>query len=200
MISVNKKQRGEFDLTKRKSRSFVDNFSDEEFVEIVHNSVSFAEVRKKTGYKTTNSYVSPAIKNRIAELNIDISHFVPSSIRQKKAPYVRYTMEEILVENSGYCGSTTLKRRLVSAGYMDNVCACCGLKTWDGKELALQVHHVNGVNNDNRIENLQLLCPNCHSQTDFFGGRSKSARHKRQFKRFQQQTDEKDRCSGKSSK
>lgn len=174
-------------MIKRKSRSFVDNFSDEQFSKIVHDSVSFAEIKNKIGYKTTNHFVSPAIKNRITELNLDISHFVPSGTRQKKAPYRKYTMDEILVENSTYCGSTALKSRLISAGYMENVCACCGLKTWDGKDLALQVHHVNGVNNDNRIENLQLLCPNCHSQTDFFGGRSKSCRHKRQLKRIREQ-------------
>ena len=174
-------------MTKRKSRSFVDNFSDEQFSNIVRNSVSFVEVRNKIGYKPTSHFVSPAIKNRIIELNLDISHFVPSATRRKKVPYKKYTMDEILVENSKYCGSTALKKRLISANYMENVCACCGLKTWDGRDLALQVHHVNGVNNDNRIENLQLLCPNCHSQTDFFGGRSKSCRHRRQLKKTREQ-------------
>jgi hypothetical protein len=52
-------------------------------------------------------------------------------------------------------------------------CECCNhLPEWNGKYLALQVHHVNGKNKDNRPNNLQLLCPNCHTQTDTFAGRN----------------------------
>jgi 5-methylcytosine-specific restriction endonuclease McrA len=50
-------------------------------------------------------------------------------------------------------------------------CERCGLTEWLGKPLPLQLHHVNGDGKDNRPENLQILCPNCHSQTDSWGGR-----------------------------
>ena len=50
------------------------------------------------------------------------------------------------------------------------MCECCGLKKWNGKQIKLQLHHINGDNTDNRLENLQLLCPNCHSLTDTYCG------------------------------
>jgi 5-methylcytosine-specific restriction endonuclease McrA len=66
-----------------------------------------------------------------------------------------------------------LKLRLVAAGLLAEQCAGCGLTAWRGRPLSLQLHHVNGDGHDNRVENLQLLCPNCHSQTDSWGGRNR---------------------------
>lgn len=54
-------------------------------------------------------------------------------------------------------------------------CAKCGIgPVWDGEPLMLQLDHINGVNNDNRVENLRILCPNCHTQTETYAGRSTS--------------------------
>jgi len=47
----------------------------------------------------------------------------------------------------------------------------CGITDWHGKKISFEIHHINGIDNDSREENLQILCPNCHSQTDSFGGR-----------------------------
>jgi len=56
---------------------------------------------------------------------------------------------------------------------LDEVCAICGQKPeWNGKKLVLQIDHINGVNNDHRLENIRILCPNCHTQTDTFSGKS----------------------------
>lgn len=49
----------------------------------------------------------------------------------------------------------------------------CGLTEWRGKPISLQLDHINGDNFDHRIENLRLLCPNCHSQTETFAGKNK---------------------------
>jgi hypothetical protein len=69
-----------------------------------------------------------------------------------------------------------LKARLVKLGLLVDACATCGATEWFGRPLSLQLHHVNGDGKDNRIENLQLLCPNCHSLTDNWGGRNRGRR------------------------
>lgn len=65
-----------------------------------------------------------------------------------------------------------LKTRLVKAGLKANQCEECGIAEWQGKPLSMQLHHVNGDGSDNRLENIILLCANCHSQTDTYGGRN----------------------------
>ena len=67
-----------------------------------------------------------------------------------------------------------LKRRLFGAGLKEARCELCGLNEWRGRPLSLALHHLNGDGLDNRLENLQLLCPNCHSQTPNFSGRNVS--------------------------
>jgi hypothetical protein len=69
-----------------------------------------------------------------------------------------------------------LKNRLLAAGLKVNRCEICGVARWLERPLAMALHHVNGDNTDNRIENLQLLCPHCHSQTESFSGRNKKPR------------------------
>ena len=65
-----------------------------------------------------------------------------------------------------------LKKRLLAAGLKEECCEGCGLTHWRGRPLSLQLHHRNGNGKDNRLENLELLCANCHSQTENWGGRN----------------------------
>ena len=71
-----------------------------------------------------------------------------------------------------------LKLRLIAEGLKANRCEICGIEDWRGAPLSLALHHINGDGLDNRLENLQLLCGNCHSQTDTFGGRNGHRRHR----------------------
>lgn len=65
-----------------------------------------------------------------------------------------------------------LKKRLLQGGHKEPRCEICGLDVWRGRPLSLELHHRNGDGRDNRLGNLELLCPNCHSQTDNWGGRN----------------------------
>ena len=88
----------------------------------------------------------------------------------------RWPIERILREAKN---RTHIKNRLLAAGLLANRCDGCGLSEWRGKPLSIQIDHINGIRNDNRLENLRMLCPNCHSQTETFGARNKVRKHSR---------------------
>jgi 5-methylcytosine-specific restriction endonuclease McrA len=75
-----------------------------------------------------------------------------------------------------------LKNRLLGEGLKENRCEECGIATWRGKPLSVQFHHINGDGSDNRLENIIFLCPNCHSQTDTYGGRNGHRKPERHLK------------------
>jgi 5-methylcytosine-specific restriction endonuclease McrA len=82
-------------------------------------------------------------------------------------------IEELLVISGSKNGRTNLKKRLIDAGLKPDFCEECGTKEWRGQQLSLHLHHVNGIATDNRLENLQILCPNCHSLTETWGSRNR---------------------------
>ena len=79
---------------------------------------------------------------------------------------------QLLIEH-GTTNRGHLKNRLIREGVLTNKCELCGLDpSWNGKVLVLRLDHINGVNDDYRLSNLRLLCPNCDSQTETFAGRN----------------------------
>jgi 5-methylcytosine-specific restriction endonuclease McrA len=80
-------------------------------------------------------------------------------------------LDEIFAPNTRR-GRGHLKQRLISAGLKDGSCERCGISEWLGQSLSVTLHHINGDRLDNRVENLELLCPNCHSQTENYSGRN----------------------------
>ncbi len=85
------------------------------------------------------------------------------------------SIEDICVEDSKFARQY-IKRRLISEGLKKNICEECGIDSYNDKPLTMQLHHKNGKNKDNRLENLQILCPNCHSQTENYAGKNRSIR------------------------
>lgn len=82
-----------------------------------------------------------------------------------------------LLTSRGFVENSTLSNEhILRHGRRNNLfkedCYECHIKDWNGKPIRLELDHINGVNHDNRLENLRLLCPNCHSQTDTFRGRN----------------------------
>jgi transposase len=82
-------------------------------------------------------------------------------------------IELYLVRGRANTCRTHLKRRLLAEGLKAARCEECGIAEWRGEPLFMALHHVNGDGRDNRLENLRLLCPNCHSQTENFSGRNR---------------------------
>ena len=116
------------------------------------------------------------INKAIKEYSIDISHFTGKgwNVGYMFDPNkgIKKDLSEILVENSTYDNTVSLKSRLLNEGLKEYKCERCKRTEWEGEPIPLQLHHVNGVRSDNRIENLQLLCPNCHALTDNYCGKN----------------------------
>ena len=142
--------------------------SDEQFIQIVKESNSYSDCLRALGLGTKGGSSTDTLKRRIAELNCSTEHFG----KQLQSVSAKYSLEEILVENSSYANIAELKRRLVKEGKMEYKCQNCGISEWLGKPIALQLDHINGINNDHRLTNLRFLCPNCHSQTDTYAGKN----------------------------
>lgn len=85
----------------------------------------------------------------------------------------KFRLEDILDGKHPQYQTNKLKKRLINEGVFENVCLQCGISVWNGQELILHLDHINGMPNDHRLENLRLLCPNCHSQTHTWCGKNK---------------------------
>ena len=142
--------------------------SDEQFIQIVQESNSYSDCLRALGLGTRGGSSTDILKRRIAELNCSTEHFG----KQLQSVSAKYSLEEILVENSSYVNISRLKQRLINEGKMEYKCQKCGISEWLGNPLTLQLDHINGVNNDHRLTNLRFLCPNCHSQTDTYAGKN----------------------------
>jgi hypothetical protein len=88
--------------------------------------------------------------------------------RPRKMP-----IQRLLVVGRSQTGRSHLKERLLEEGLKVNRCEQCGLTEWRGRPLNMALHHINGQGEDNRLFNLELLCPNCHAQTENFAGRNR---------------------------
>lgn len=156
-------------------------FNEETIRSYVSTSISIADVCRKLGWKPTGGNYN-TVKRYIKELNIDVSHFTgkKTNINNVHNKKVEKPVEHYLTENS-YIQLTRLKHKLIKSGLKEYRCEKCGCNKWNGEQLSLQLHHINGDNTDNRIENLQLLCPNCHSQTDNYCGCKNSNGNKRYY-------------------
>ena len=81
-------------------------------------------------------------------------------------------LSEILDGQHPYYQTYKLNLRLIREGLMKNECSVCGISEWNGKEIKMQLDHINGNSSDHRLENLRMICPNCHSQTETYCGKN----------------------------
>lgn len=142
----------------------------ENFAPIVAESYSYAEICRKIGLADKGSNIG-TIKKYIELYQLDTTHFTGQRWN-KGASHDEITalvpLEEILKKNTNY-KSDSLKKRLIKKDIKKNKCELCGIS---GDDIVLELHHIDGDHYNNKLENLQILCPNCHSKTDNFRGRN----------------------------
>lgn len=158
----------------RKNKGDIWKYPENDFINLVKENYSLNSINTYIKlYKNINTK-NNTIKNRIDYLNLNISHFSHSKSMKKWIDENRtLSLEKILVENSKYNNGTYIKQKLYKAKLKEEKCELCGIgNIWNNKKLILQLDHINGVHSDNRIENLQIVCPNCHSCTENYCGRN----------------------------
>lgn len=138
-------------------------FSKEEIEQFVKDSYSFRELGRKCGYNPDGGSTIKTMKEMVVELGFDVSHFTGQSWNKNNFDYSRFKYGSNIK-----CGDA-LKMLTYLRGHK---CECCGNEEWLGKPIPLEAHHIDGDNQNNEIDNLQLLCPNCHAQTDNWRGKN----------------------------
>lgn len=145
-------------------------YSEEEVRDAVANSQSLADALRRLGlrpvggnYKTLHRYIEL--------FGVSTDHLDPNWTKRSRFSHTPIPLEDVLVENSTY-SRTKLKRRLYEAGLKQRRCELCDQgEIWQGEPMALIIDHINGVGDDNRLENLRIVCPNCAATLDTHCGR-----------------------------
>jgi len=138
----------------------------------VKENTTFADVFRSIGFQPPFTHSYAAVKKRLDEEGISYSHIPKRTDKHGRQPPSTKPLKAVLVKGSNYCRKN-LKHRLIEKGKLKNKCSICGLEgEWQGKPLVMILDHINGINNDNRLKNLRMVCPNCGSQLSTFSGRN----------------------------
>lgn len=160
----------------RKSKMY--NFSREEIKLAIDSSQTFKECLEKLGFRTGKNIITlkkiiseQKLENEFAQLG-QRSEEYQKKIVQNNSWERQFPNEEIFCEHSIH-SRNIVKRRILSDNLIPYKCAICGnTGYYNNKPLTLQLDHINGINNDHRLENLRWLCPNCHSQTETYANKN----------------------------
>ncbi len=154
-------------------------YTDLQLKEAVQLCLNYSQVCRRLGiFHTGNSF--ERVKNRIKVLELDTSHFLGLRTHcgnGSKFSFKRKLPELVLVKNvPNRVNNNTLKRAMLFNG-IDYKCSCCGLIEWNIKKITLDIDHIDGDWSNCSLDNLRFLCPNCHRQTDTYGGKNKKSKN-----------------------
>jgi len=147
------------------------NYTDADFIEAWTNSGSVRQVLGKLGLVEAGGNYACA-KKRADALGLTKEHMHGQSWNKGKKVGPKRPVEEYL-SNQRPIQSHKLKLRLISEGLKQHKCECCGITEWNGQLAPIELDHIDGNRYNNTIENLRILCPNCHAQTDTYRGKNK---------------------------
>jgi hypothetical protein len=153
------------------AKSIITKCARSDFIRIIKASHCLKDVLNSLGV-AVNSGNYFTLKNKFRSENLEDSFLKLKNSKNNFGNFSKKVLlSEILVENSSYSRGS-LKRKIINEGLIKNECAECGLSpVWNKKPLVMVLDHKNGIPNDNRLENLRLVCPNCNSQLPTFAGR-----------------------------
>ena len=154
--------------------NFIDKLNINELQNIISESTSISEVLRKIGVVDKGGNHTKLVKYLKEHPGINTETLVGRRIqRVNKKGIPLKKLSQVLVENSTG-NSHKLKLRLIKEGVKEDICEVCGNTEWMGKPIPLDLHHINGNHFDNRLENLIIVCPNCHRLTDTHGNKNAS--------------------------
>ena len=142
-----------------------EKYTEEEFITAVKNSRSIRQLLIKLNVKPFGGNYAVA-KGNIKKLNLDISHFKGQG--WNKGTHVPRRPLKDYLSNKHTIASHKLRLRLLKEKVFEHQCYNCGLTTWNNKPIPLELEHIDGDNTNNNLNNLTLLCPNCHAQTSTY--------------------------------
>ena len=139
-----------------------EKFSDQELQQIIKNSRSIREVAIKLGYSPDGGGSIIIIKDMLEIKKFDISHFAGQGWNKNNFDYSRFQYGKVIKITSALPAITALR---------GHKCEQCHLTQWNNQPIPLEIHHIDGNHLNNNLDNLQLLCPNCHALTDNYCGK-----------------------------
>ena len=147
-------------------------YTDKQVQEAVRNCYSIRAVLDQLGLAPAGGNYE-MIKKCIRELNLNTSHFTGQGhLRGKTHAYHTRPLKDVLV-HAKLENMWRLRNRLLKEMLKEHRCECCGRTKWLGMRIPLEVHHKDGDRTNNTLQNIELLCPNCHALTDNYRGKKK---------------------------